>query len=655
MLSAMETLCDKNLIRQLDYQFARFIHSIETNAPEEVAFVAGLLSNELSKGNICLPIDQIEKRDILSSNGLLPPSLISTLKETPWQAILSNASCVGSDSTTFADDVAYPLVFDGRRLYLHRYWYYERFLASKLYKLAEPIAFNGQEINRLKQRLDRLFPEVAGESRDLNWQKVAVAVALTRRLSVISGGPGTGKTTTVVKLLLALIEQGLQKEHMLKIKLVAPTGKAAARLTESVGSTVKMLSHDDKVNALIPTSASTIHRLLGAIPNRAGFNHNENNRLHLDILVVDEASMVDLPLMAKLLEALPDHARLVLLGDKDQLASVEAGAVLGDICSFSNLGYGTKQVALLSSLTGISEQEYISAKACASNGKDMSSSLADSLCVLRKSYRFDEHSGIGLLAKAINEGETQNAKRVLTGQYKDVSYSILTSETYHEMISFLCAQYKTYLDCVHQAANIDVSQMESHALKALSLFVQCRLLCAVRGGEFGLNTLNNQIEMALNSDKIIQSNEELWYVGRPVMITRNDHTLGLFNGDIGITMLVSQRDETGEEQSYLKVFFEMPDGSVKAVLPSRIPDHDTAYAMTIHKSQGSEFPTTVIVLPTDFSPVLSRELIYTAVTRARNHLRLFADEKIVFQSIKQRTERLSGLKSRLSSAFSLIG
>lgn len=638
MLSNLETLSAKKHIKQLDVQFARFIHSIEAHYADEVAFISSVVSHELSKGNICIKISELDFVEMLGLYGHASESLLSQLDGVDWQAVLTEASCVGD----VVNNQNQPLIFDGQRLYLQRYWYYEKFIATKLNTLAEPISFSAQESNILSKRLTDLFPDVGLQSNEVNWQKVAVAVALSRRLSVISGGPGTGKTTTVVKLLSALIDHGIQKDNIPKIQLVAPTGKAAARLTESISGAVKTLAINSEIKLLIPSSASTIHRLLGAIPNRAEFRHNKSNPLHLDLLVVDEASMVDLPLMAKLLEALPEDARLILLGDKDQLASVEAGAVLGDICTFLDYGYSEVQTKLLSQLTGIDESALSPHKQKAESVR-----LSDSLCMLRKSYRFDESSGIGVLAKAINAADVPKVKATLQHGYQDIKYDLLTTESYQEMIAFLVAEYTGYLNCVQNAAGIESNLIESHALEALSLFSNCRLLCAIREGDFGLSGLNQHIEKALNSARIIQSRNDLWYVGRPVMITRNDHALGLFNGDIGITMLVSEKDESGELHRYLKVYFELPDGSVKAVLPSRIPEHDTAYAMTIHKSQGSEFPTTMMILPSTYSPILTKELIYTGVTRAKNRLFIVADNAVLFKGIRRKTKRLSGLQQRL--------
>ncbi len=621
-------------------------------------------------------------------------TLNTQLQGINWPQLLENSSLVG------AQGEALPLMFDGERLYLHRYWHYEVTLAEKLNQLGAAVSLQPQEFTRLSELLNHLFARqyhflfnaiakateagsstqvlrqqlvcdhldvVASDALDwpaidellrqankvqdlqplddlvplsacVNWQKVAAAVALTRRFAVISGGPGTGKTTTVTKLLAALIEQAAQEKN-LTIKLVAPTGKAAARLTESIGKAVQELPVSPELKAKIPTESSTLHRLLGAIPNSAEFRHNKQNPLHLDILVIDEASMVDLPMMYKVVDALPKHARLILLGDKDQLASVEAGAVLGDICSFHALGYGKEQASAIAKLTGFDTLAHSSNSA---------SSIADSLCMLQKSYRFDARSGIGQLAKAVNLGSAASVDSVWARDFSDIEHFALSSQNYNQMMQTLVQEYGRYLKRIgQQEQDPNTGEPETLTRKAkvvLDTFNQCRLLCAIREGDFGVAGLNQRIEKALAARKLIKVQDEIWYHGRPVMVTRNDHGLGLYNGDIGICM----RDDSEEEQR-LKVFFELPDGSVKSVLPSRVPEHETAYAMTIHKSQGSEFDYTLMILPPDFSPILTRELIYTGITRAKKRLALYAELNVLKRGIKVKTTRASGLVQRLAN------
>jgi exodeoxyribonuclease V alpha subunit len=706
LLATLERLAHKGAIRQLDYQFARFLYAQTDDAQSEsqsdgqaLAFIAGVVSSELGKGHICLPLfdAQGQPTDLASKLGLFGEAALTLntqLQGINWPQLLENSSLVG------AQGEALPLMFDGERLYLHRYWHYEVTLAEKLNQLGAEVSLQPQEFTRLSELLNHLFARqyhflfnalvkanevgnnnqvlrqqlvcdhldvVASDVLDwsaidallsqankvqdlqplddlvplsacVNWQKVAAAVALTRRFAVISGGPGTGKTTTVTKLLAALIEQAAQEKN-LTIKLVAPTGKAAARLTESIGKAVQELPVSPELKAKIPTESSTLHRLLGAIPNSAEFRHNKQNPLHLDILVIDEASMVDLPMMYKVVDALPKHARLILLGDKDQLASVEAGAVLGDICSFHALGYGKEQASAIAKLTGFDTLAHSSNSA---------SSIADSLCMLQKSYRFDARSGIGQLAKAVNLGSAASVDSVWARDFSDIEHFALSSQNYNQMMQTLVQEYGRYLKRIgQQEQDPNTGEPETLTRKAkavLDTFNQCRLLCAIREGDFGVAGLNQRIEKALAARKLIKVQDEVWYHGRPVMVTRNDHGLGLYNGDIGICM----RDDSEEEQR-LKVFFELPDGSVKSVLPSRVPEHETAYAMTIHKSQGSEFDYTLMILPPDFSPILTRELIYTGITRAKKRLALYAELNVLKRGIKVKTTRASGLVQRLAN------
>ncbi len=687
-------------IRQLDYQFARFIDSSmdgeDLSAEEKNGFVllAAAVSAELGRGHICLPlwdqhgsvVDLSAKLGLFGEAGLEVSQIWINLD---WVSLLSRIKLVGKQGE------AVPFMFDGERLYLHRYWQYEMTLSSRLASFGTPISLKPTEIQKLRQQLDILFErdyrflfnelkneqhsqvarqrlvcdyldvvddselgwdaidsvvmqaqrvqdlqpleQLIPQSCCLNWQKVAAAVALTRRFAVISGGPGTGKTTTVTKLLAALISQAQQQGHTPNIKLVAPTGKAAARLTESIGKAVDTLAVEPEIKAAIPTLSSTIHRLLGAIPGSAEFRHHAKNLLHLDVLVVDEASMVDLPMMVKLVDALPPHARLILLGDKDQLASVEAGAVLGDICSFLTSGYSPAQGKLLSELTGFN--------ALNSKVTQAGNRITDSLCMLQKSYRFDARSGIGQLAKAINSGKTFQVDSVWQQKFSDIEHFALTSEHYNQMLKSLVHSYSVYLKRTNERYKNEHGELETMADKAkdvLHAFSQSRLLCAVREGDFGVSGLNHHIERSLAARNLIKTQQELWYHGRPVMVTLNDHALGVYNGDIGICM----RDEEDEAQR-LKVYFELPDGSVKAVLPSRVPQHETAYAMTIHKSQGSEFDFTVMILPPEYSPIITRELIYTGITRAKKRLALYCEVGVLKRGIEFKTERASGLVERL--------
>lgn len=667
VLEKLKKLLELEAIRDIDFYFAKAIYDIAEPDEEKVknaaTIVAALLSSELSKGNVC-----IDKKLLNRMFNLSRDQFVELFGITIDECLdLAQQSCtVGSEGS-------HPFVFSNGLFYTCKMWLHEQNVANA-FKEEHVLGLDEEQIELANNLLKQLFPRpynllfkkikdnnsvevvydvldvvdkdgldekainyclssasssddlqaldlLIPEHKCLNWQKTSVGVALLKKYVVISGGPGTGKTTTVCKLLAALISISDSEDERLEIKLVAPTGKAAARLTESIANTITDLPVSEQIKNKMPTKASTIHRLLGAVHGRSEYRFNKNNRLNLDVLVVDEASMIDLPMMSKIINALPSHAKLILLGDKDQLASVDAGAVLGDICSFSEKGFSKFFTDTLSSVTN---------QSISSTHND--EGVSDKICVLRKSYRFHANSGIGKVARAINNGYPKAAISVLEDEKnKDVNLTELTPESYAEMINTVSESYKFFLD------GLGIKSPK----QALDEFSNSRLLCALREGNFGVNGLNSAIEKKLEGEHLIALPKNgLWYEGRPVMITQNDYGLGLYNGDIGLTMR-SKTDGT------LKVYFEMPDGEVKGFLTCRIPDHETAFAMTIHKSQGSEFSNTFMVLPVDYSPIITRELVYTGITRAKNYLHLYAHKQTLTMGIAIKTERASGLKSVL--------
>ncbi len=591
------------ILRPLDVQFALTVASEDEPA---VMLAAAMLSFDAGEGHVCLPLSRLAPESL---SARAHPLLTSLYEEVgypvDWRKTLLASPAVSEG------EAATPMILTGERLYLNRMWCNECSIAAFFAEVNQPLTVDE---NRLRQALDDLFLP----SDDINWQKVAAAVALTRRVSVISGGPGTGKTTTVAKLLAALVQ--MADGARCRICLAAPTGKAAARLTESLGTALRQLPLTDKQKAMLPDEASTLHRLLGALPGSQRLRYHAGNPLHLDVLVVDEASMIDLPMMSRLIDALPQHARVIFLGDRDQLASVEAGAVLGDICAWVNKGFTPERAAQLSRITG--------AAVPAGEG-DSASALRDSLCLLQKSYRFGSDSGIGQLAAAVNRGDKAAASAVLNRGFSDIENKHLQSaEDYQRMIDDALAGYGRFLGLVRDGAQPQ---------EVLTAFGEYQLLCALREGPFGVSGLNDRIEQALvRQQRIARPAHARWYHGRPVMITRNDASLGLFNGDIGIAL---------DQGQGIRVWFPLPDGSLKSVQPSRLPEHDTAWAMTVHKSQGSEFDHAALILPGQIVPVVTRELVYTAITRAKKRLSLYADERILAQAIATRTERRSGLNA----------
>ena len=679
MLAQLKQWKEQGNLRPIDYHFAKFIS--ELGGDKLTTLSAAFGSEYLGMGHICLPLEQIAGHlndKCLSSELNLQDFCqfhdIECLlhNDQELHALLSESDCVGEQA---------PLTLQFNALYLNRYAQFEQLIADKLLVQPQVIlkgdikteldglfainyrylwqawcADKTQSIAQLCEKFLDVLPQAAvdwqkvetvflqakqssdlqvletliAESERCDWQKVSAALALSSARCVISGGPGTGKTTTVTKLLALL----LKVQPDLLIKMVAPTGKAAARLTESISNALTELDLDPELKEKIPSEASTIHRLLGVKANSNHFRHNQNKKLHLDLLLVDEASMVDLSLMAKLLMALPDHARLILLGDKDQLASVEAGAVLGDICAFIESGYSKEKAQLLADLTGFSSLL---------KGRHTASAMADNLCLLRKSYRFDQDSGIGYLAKAVNSGRASSRQILkLCSDYNDLSYFANNELGFSELDKLILSGYTPYL----KSLTVITEKNRDDAKQLLKIFNQFKILCATRLGEWGVAGINKRCENILikagliNKQVMLQENGyNSWYPGRPVMITQNNYHLGLYNGDIGICLL--------NEENQLRVYFQMADGTVADFQSSRLPSFETVFAMTVHKSQGSEFAHTVLALPENHLPVVTRELIYTGITRAKKRLTLFADLRLMANATKLKTQRASRLVERL--------
>jgi exodeoxyribonuclease V alpha subunit len=445
--------------------------------------------------------------------------------------------------------------------------------------------------------------------------------AVRKRFCVISGGPGTGKTSTVVKIIALLLEQA--KEKNMCIALAAPTGKSAARLNASIRIMKEKLECAPAIREMIPDEVSTIHRLLGAKGGSVRFRYSGDNPLPFDAVIVDEASMVALPLMAKLAIALKNDARLILLGDRDQLSSVEAGAVLGDIC-----GGGRNEPF---------SPEFADLVARVADERIPTESLAgplplltDSLAILKRNYRFGAESGIGAVGRAVNAGEGEGAIALLSGEScRGVAWrSIPKPDRLRKALSgTVVAGFGAYL----------ASKSPAEALERFDAF---RVLCALRQGPYGIAAINAIVENILAEKGLIDLRSR-WYRGRPVLITVNDYNLKLFNGDVGIVY------PDPEDGGTLRVFFPAPDGKVRKISPVRLPAHETAYAMTIHKSQGSEFDRVLMLLPGHDSEILTRELIYTGITRAKAEAEIWGDEEIFVTAVSRKIDRKSGLRDAL--------
>jgi len=584
----------------LDLQFGRFMagKSGLTGATGDCfELLINRLSAALADGHSCLPLTS-EEEQLLG----------------------------GVDTALLSRDITTPLVLWHNRLYLQRYFRYEMRLAEQLKALAKT-RYAGPEC---RAEVDSCFGKRPETDSETDWQRRAAEMALKQPLTLISGGPGTGKTSTVARILgLFLLTLGPD----LQIALAAPTGKAAMRLRESIAASLASLPFPEAISQKIPTSASTLHRLLGVHRHSPHFRHNHANPLPWDVVVVDEASMVDLAMMSKLVDALKPGARLVLLGDKDQLASVESGAVLADCIQ----------------------------------------ALPDNTVTLQKSYRFNRE--ISAFARAVNENDSASAWAMLNRENQQSGAVSLLREP---MLDFIGTRYARYMqEAMGLQGEDDIRQL----FQCLNRF---RVLCATRRGPGGVEDINRRVEQDLaargfpcqpggrasavpgsrdtgasmpggptsaipGSRNTGASMPGGWYPGRPVMILENDYGLNLFNGDIGIC-LPDRTSLSGPDPGTFKVWFEREDGILKGYQPYRLPPCETVFAMTIHKSQGSEFGEVLVVLPAIDTPLLTRELIYTAVTRAKTKALIAGDQTTFCAAVNRAVSRSGGLHAMLTGS-----
>ena len=659
VLQQLRSWCELGWLRRLDLAFAGFLAEADPHADPQLLLAVALLAHLEGLGHACLDlrdaVDPVQlgvqpalAHELLQlARQLLDPPVApggshGTELARAWREALQGSRAVRcvehGDADADADDQGQPLVLEHERLYLRRYRDYECRLAAQWLgrmRLAQPPAPGG-----VATWMDRLFvtaaegSDAADAADGADWQRIACALALRHGVSVITGGPGTGKTFTAARLLVLALATAAQPEG-LRIALAAPTGKAAARLKQSIDAALRQLgerlrgdSRGEQVLALAARiePARTLHALLGASAGTRRLRHHAANPLDVDLLLVDEASMVHLEMMADLLDALPQHARLVLLGDRDQLASVEAGAVLGELCAHARDGRYTPDTA--AEVRRLSGQRIDDALQDAQGPL-----LAQSVAMLRRSRRFG--GGIAMLAEAVNRAHAQQARAALLGdpqlhwqqqaQPRQVCELVLRERGLRECLERVCA-----------GCDGDAAAHDTWALRALRDFDSLRVLCAVRQGPWGVEQVNRLLEQALRARGLLGDGDP-WYAGRAVMVTRNDPDLGLFNGDIGLALRAAD--------GALRVAFAQAAG-VRWIAPGRLAHVETAFAMTVHKSQGSEFGHVVLMLGN--GPSLSRELLYTAVTRARERLSLLTEQpQLLEQCVARVTRRSGGLLRRL--------
>jgi exodeoxyribonuclease V alpha subunit len=599
----------------LDRHFARFLSSLSGRAAPELYYTSALLSRQVAEGHICLDLNVWAGRQIPACDA---PGAVHTAPDAEtWRTTLSSSGVVGEPGEFK------PLVLDERfRLYLYRYWEYQTILADRILQLAmRPLApLTGCSD---ADRVAGPFPEKGDPGPD--WQKIAAWMACLKPFLVITGSPGTGKTTTVARILALMLERSPTGRQ--RIALAAPTGKAAFRLQEAIRSAKETLLCAPSVRDVIPETAATVHRLLGSLPGSFRFRHDQKNPLPFDIVVIDEASMLDLPLLSKLVQAMPERGRLILLGDRNQLASVEAGAVLSDLCGPSPANRLSRgMIEALAPYADAPLSDYV-------EEADVPG-IHDGIIHLQKNYRFKGDSDIARVSEVVNRGEgVQLMKTLKSGLCRHVSWLPLPAphEYARRLAPFILKGFRAYLEPARAAGSWD---------DIFAAFESFRVLCALRQGPFGVAAVNRRIEDILEAERLIDGRRPC-YCGQPLMITRNHVQLGLYNGDIGLVL--SDPDRNGE----LSAVFPAGPGSFRRFSPWRLPEYETAYAITVHKSQGSEFDSVLLILSDHDTPILSRELVYTGMTRARKQVMIGSAEPVLVSAVSRRIERTSGLRDAL--------
>lgn len=597
ILDKMEVWHKNEIITGIEKEFVRLLIELDKDVSKPVLLAAASCVFAQQQGHLCIDLSNPESLpDFLFEDENTGIQIDQNVLEI-WENELQRSKLVSQNG-----ELA-PLVLENRRLYFHRFWKYEEEL-TKWIKQRSSVT---NAINKQDQKILAGLLRSGGDLFEVDWQQVAVCLSFLKDLVVISGGPGTGKTYTVLNIIAA--QAKAHPEEKFKIALAAPTGKAARRLINSIEEGKVHLPDIFKDGIELPDHALTVHKLLGADHTGSNFKFDQDNQLPYDLVVVDEASMLDITMWVRLIRAVGPDTKLIVLGDKDQLASVEAGSILGDICGGEN-SFSEQIAATVGKLTGASIPV----------AKNVPS-VNDCIVFLTKSYRFGEQSGIQKLAEAINRADPAEVLKVLKDpEFSDVAIIEPSRESIDKLIeTFSIQHYEEYY-----SKSQDLRMKEANRKK---------ILCAIRKSDLGVEQLNSWSEYRIKRKNNLLTSSE-WYDGRPVMATRNDAILRIRNGEIGLY---------NEEREC--VIFEGEQDVV--VSPTRLSGYEPAFAITIHKSQGSEFENVAIVLPSKENSILSKEILYTAVTRARLNTLLVAHEEIVIKSVLRSVSRNSGVRHKL--------
>ncbi|QJC37498.1 exodeoxyribonuclease V subunit alpha [Enterobacteriaceae endosymbiont of Donacia thalassina] len=605
-------LCEIGVIRLIDFYLASILTS---NKQKFLKYSITLLSNSISKGNICLPISKLHLN--INIKNKKNTFFLKEIKKinciTNWEQIFSFEKDIISNGERIT-----PIILENNCLYLYKTWYEENIIVKNFIKNN----FIPQKKDKIKNILNILFHNYKNNF----FQKQAIYAALTHRISIINGSPGTGKTNIISKIIFTFIKIF---HKPLNIKVVATTGKASVRLTQSINNFFKKISlnlinKEEKKN--IPDKATTIHRLLKMKIYTKNTLFNNKNKLNIDLLIIDEASMIDFNLMSIILTILSKKTKLILLGDEYQLPSIEYGNLFKDLCYFKKFFFTEKYFKWLNIINNNKLKK---------NDNIPKNFFRNFITELKYNYRYSINSGIHKLALMIKQGNIEKIKKLfLLKNNNDINYTnILNEKKYKLMINAFIYEYKKYF--------IFLQKNNNHK-EILQKFNNYQIICAIKYSLFGTQIINNIIEKELFNKKIIINNIKYknWYIGRPIIITQNNYFLNLFNGDIGITFF-------DKNEKKLKIKFLLANGKYQIIPIKNLPSYDIAYAITVHKSQGSEFKNVSLVLPNKLYPILTRELIYTAITRAKKKINIYSNDLIFFNTIKLKIKRFSNIRKKI--------
>ena len=585
-------------IELYEQELVRYLEQKYDNLTDQEKLITVFTSLFLKAGHVSLPIDESPKDWSIQLD-------LDNLIETELSDHPINRAELESNRLVGNGDEEKPFIIHGDRISIRRFFMYEKQIADWITGRSEATSDLHPDLS-----VDYFHSLFDADRESPNWQKVAVAMSMIKPFLIISGGPGTGKTTTVAKILAM---QMMSSKELLRIALAAPTGKAAGRMAESLYREIDRLNVPEEKRSQIPKDAATLHRLLYGLDRGGLLPDFDKKTLRYDLIVVDEASMIDLNLMYRLISHIGEKTRLILLGDKDQLASVEAGSVFADLCQKPENGFRQETADNIKQLM---PQTDLPVK--------KQSILNDSVLYLTKSYRFDEESGIGKLASTVKNGmATADDIAVLMDQSADI-----TQEAFDFSRERLERLAETVAGQVEKARDINDEK------KLLEFWKGSAWLTVLRRGPEGSKELNRLVEKILVLQRTVQP-ENGWYHGRPVIITRNSYVMGVFNGDLGVCL----EDSDGKMTVYVESGSE-----IKKLQPNRLTDYAPAYFLTVHKSQGSEFDHVNLLLPKRDTPILTRELLYTAITRARSSFHLYGNLELFTKGVQRKTVRYTGLK-----------